>query len=342
MRSNGRSVLGPFIGPAAVALAFGLLGSSAIAAPIALSSTEADTGSVGASSIVLTLPGSVASGQLLLSELTIEGSGAASATISLPSGWLEIRHDSCGTDLLTSLAYRFAQTGDAPATQFTWSFNGTFAAAGSIISFSGVNSLAPIDAESFACATASQTVTAPSVTSVEGSSLDLLLFGTDQGDMLSQPAGYSAMYEHAVPDIGPMIGADISSIATGGTPTGDQTVTADATTDNVGYQLLLAPVPTPDADADCAHYASTCSGPYPDSDADSDFDPDGNTEPDGNDQPRLLRQYRPRRRRRPQYRSLWWAPRPATTPPTAIRARSASEFRTVQPSATSRSPGSMS
>ncbi len=206
-------------------------------------SSTSDTTSSGASSITLNLPQGVTLNQFLFATIAIEGANAASATITVPAGWTEIRHDTCGTDLQMSIASRIAQVSDTPSTAFTWNFNGSFQGSGGITAIFGANDAAPIEADSFQCTTASSSVTAPSVTTTNNNALDLLAFGINGDNSLSTPSGYTTVYQHDIATSGPDIGNDSMGIAGAGTETGDQTATAGAAGDNIGYQLAIDPTP---------------------------------------------------------------------------------------------------
>jgi hypothetical protein len=238
---------------AAVVLAAGAAVCSAAraAGPIAAGAFAGDTSALGGGGITLTLPSGVAGGEFLLGVIAIQGGGAASATITLPSGWSAIRDDACGSDLQESLAFRIAQAGDTSGSQFTWNFNGTFAGSGSITAYSNVDSATPVEAQSFRCSTSGVLATAPSITTTQSDSLDLALYGIVGDNFLSQPSGYALAYQHNIPGSGPFISSYFAAITSSGLATGDQTVSAATGGDAIGYQLLLAPPglasPTPTA-----------------------------------------------------------------------------------------------
>jgi len=199
---------------------------------------------------------------------------ASSATIEVPSGWTEIRHDTCGTDVVMSIAYRTAQSTDTSESQFTWDFLGQgqpadsssctdygtpyacctgnatgtcpyapFLASGGITLVANVDTVTPIENVSELCTLDSTTLTAPSINTTENNSLVLLGFGIVGDNDISKPAGYSVVYQHSIALSGPDI-ANLSSTTvfpSSGTSTGDQSSTADLAGDNIGYQVGLSP-----------------------------------------------------------------------------------------------------
>jgi hypothetical protein len=197
---------------------------------------------------------------------------ASTATIEVPAGWTEIRHDSCGSDLLMSLAYRVVQPGDAAFEAFDWNFLGAeqpsdssdctgpgtpyacctgtasgscplspFLASGGITELSSVDTLTPIEITSELCTPDSTTLTAPLITTTEPNSLDLLAWGIAGDNDVSKPPGYSVIYNHDIPGTGPDIANQSKTFAADNTDTGDQQATVSTAGDNIGYQVGLSP-----------------------------------------------------------------------------------------------------
>ena len=249
-------------------------------------------------SITLTLPNVVAPPQFMLVTVAVatapnsdctqpgvpfaccSGAGtgtcqdASSGTIVVPPGWTEIRHDSCGTDLQMSLAYRIVQPGDSGVSQFDWGFLGAgqpadsssctgfgapdacctgegtgtcpyspFLASGGLTLFSNVDTVTPIEDALPACTMDGTAMTAPSITTTEDSSLVLLAYGIVGDNDSSKPTGYSLIYLHSIGNTGPYIAnyATTKPILASGTVTADQVSNASFAGDSLGYQVGLSP-----------------------------------------------------------------------------------------------------
>jgi len=97
--------------------------------------------------------GSGEAGLFLISVVAIQGTGASTATITLPStpgAWTAIGNWSCnsgfGSEIQIAAAYRITTGSDAPGVQFSWSFSDPFE--GSVVNtvYRNVNASTPIDA----------------------------------------------------------------------------------------------------------------------------------------------------------------------------------------------------
>jgi hypothetical protein len=213
-------------------------------APAAVGESVADTGSAGQSSLTLALPFQVATGQLLLATVAIEslnGAAAGTATITVPAGWTELRHDACEANFQMSLAYRIAQPGDIAGAPFVWNFSGTFTGAGGLVAFTGISGVSPFEASSFQCTPDSSTLTAPSITTTVDNSLDLLVYGIAPDNVIQEPNDYRELFDWDSPDSGPVVANDLLLIPASATATGDQVTTVANAGDNIGYQLGLSP-----------------------------------------------------------------------------------------------------
>lgn len=91
------------------------------------------------------------------------------------------------------------------------------------------------------CTPDSTTLTAPSITTTEPNSLDLLAWGVVGNNDVSKPTGYSVIYNHDIPGTGPDIANQSKTFAADNTDTADQQATVNAAGDNIGYQVGLSP-----------------------------------------------------------------------------------------------------
>jgi len=134
-------------------------------------------GAGSASSIAITKPTGVASGDLLLAMVAIRG-GTGNGTITAPSGsWALVDRTDSGTSI-TLAVYRLIAGGSEPGS-YTWSWSsGNQKSAGAIQAYRGFDTVTPIDAhagqsESTPSAT---THVAPSVTATAGNEMRVLAF----------------------------------------------------------------------------------------------------------------------------------------------------------------------
>jgi hypothetical protein len=175
---------------------------------------------------------------------------ASAATITAPAsqngaGWTLEDTQICGTDLLEAIYYRYVQSGDTAATEFTWTFNNAtndnFLGVGRITLFSGVGST-PIENEAAHCSLASSTLIAPSISITKANSVSVVMYGIVGNNSINAPGGgYDVIDQHNVAGQGPDIANYEKPFFSSGS-TG--TVTTTATTgDNLGFSLGLSPLP---------------------------------------------------------------------------------------------------
>ncbi|MDQ3649584.1 MAG: hypothetical protein M3458_04745 [Acidobacteriota bacterium] len=110
------------------------------------SMTTAET-VTAAASITVSRPANTQSGDVMMATIFVRGAGTM-PVVTAPAGWTLIRRDDASSGVISSMLsyYRVAAAGDLAT--YTWSFDTTRSAVGSICSYSGVNASAPIDAHS--------------------------------------------------------------------------------------------------------------------------------------------------------------------------------------------------
>ena len=119
--------------------------------------------------------GTDVAGRFLISVVAIQGTGASTATISLPTApaaWTSIGDWECnggsGNEVHVAAAYRITNQSDAPGTQFTWTFSNAFFASVVNTLYSGINTSNPIDVvektPSCNLGSAGSTIIAPAIT----------------------------------------------------------------------------------------------------------------------------------------------------------------------------------
>lgn len=238
-----------------------------------VTSQQFDTSGGGSTGIALTLPNGVLTGQFLLAAVPIatapNGPSAGSAAIVAPSNsrcagvknpdtcctgagtgtcdWTLEDNAACGNDLQVSVYTKLVQPGEGAQTSYSWNFTAggkasTFLGEIGMSVFSRTGSK-PIAAIAHRCATASQTVTAPSITANADNTLDLLIYSVTGDNSLARPKGYSLIYSHPIGETGPDLSSNVGVIPKAGASSGDQISSAAIAGDNVGFQIGLSPSP---------------------------------------------------------------------------------------------------
>jgi hypothetical protein len=124
----------------ALVLSFAIAPATARAAISFVAASSAATSGNGGSSLAISKPTGVASGQVLLATITATKAQALTA----PSGWTVVQDTTLGTTMRQITYYRVAG-GSEPAS-YSWDLGGSRQASGGIADYSGVNATAPIDA----------------------------------------------------------------------------------------------------------------------------------------------------------------------------------------------------
>ena len=123
----------------------------------------------------------------MISVVAVQGSGAASATINLPTtpaAWTSIGDWICnggsGNELHVAAAYRITDENDAPGTVFSWAFSSAFQASVLTTVYGGTSTSSPIDvvglSPSCNLGSAGSAVVAPPVTTTVGNDLVVATF----------------------------------------------------------------------------------------------------------------------------------------------------------------------
>ena len=149
-------------GVVTLAVAFGVLlepTNPASAATITFRSAR----SAGASSGTLTItkPTGTIAGDVMIASISVRPN---TATITAPSGWTLVRRVNNSNSTANSLAIYDKVAGGSEPASYSWTFSTSTGAAGGIQTFSGVDTVNPIDVEAGQTTTSGTTHTAPSVT----------------------------------------------------------------------------------------------------------------------------------------------------------------------------------
>ena len=168
--------------------------SPALGAPASLKTVATATTAGSSTSLTVAKPSGVAAGDTMIAAVDVRV--AASVTLVAPSGWTLIRRDSntSGYAALTqALYYRIA--GSSEPGSWTWTFGASAAAAGAVVSFSGVDTTSPVDAHSGVYVPRSKSITAPSVRTTTAGDAVVGFFGSSGPKRISPPTGMNESYD---------------------------------------------------------------------------------------------------------------------------------------------------
>jgi hypothetical protein len=176
----------------AIILSFAIAPSTAYATISFVAASSAATTGSGATSLAVTKPTGVASGDAMLATLTATGSGA----LTPPAGWTVVKDTTQGAAIRQITYYRVA--GGSEGASYSWGLGSTRQASGGIIDYSGVNSTAPIDASATASG-ASGNALAGSVTTSVANDQVIVASGFNINTTVTAPAGTTGQYAIASP-----------------------------------------------------------------------------------------------------------------------------------------------
>ena len=207
------------------------------ASPVFKSASSASNNAI-ATTLVIPRPATFATGDLLLSSVTIRGS----STITPPAGWTVIRNDLNGTNLRQQTWYRFATAGE-PAT-YTFTFSAGRLAVGTIHAYGGVHATTPIDASSGSINASSTSLTALGLTTTVANTRLVALYSMTTNATVAPPAGMTERSEQpgsepTLPRMAVIEGSDQALDAAGAT--GNRVATASAAATSIGQLIALRP-----------------------------------------------------------------------------------------------------
>jgi large repetitive protein len=214
-------------------------GSTGANPPIAGTQSSTANSSSGATSLAITAPSSVATGDVLIAGLTVSSNNTS---ITAPSGWTLINRTNSGSNISAASYYHVVTNGASEPSSYTWTFGGSFAASGGIVRYVGVDTSDPIDASSIVAGNDSSP-TAPSVTTTSANDLVVALFGSDSTGTFTPPSGMTERYDvHNTSASGPGTeAADVAQASAGAT--GAKAATATASARWVAQLIALNPAP---------------------------------------------------------------------------------------------------
>ncbi len=225
-----------------------------------IADNSAGTGNVASTTILGTVEpaGTGVAGRFLISVVAIQGTGAASATISLPTApaaWTSIGDWACGSSgnaVQVAAAYRITDASDAPGNNFTWTFSNSFFASVVNTVYSGVNTSIPIDVmeQSPSCnpGSAGSLIVVPAITTTVNNDLLVAVFaaaGTNNSVTLANGSPLSPVADQNNSGFGP---ADFNAfgmtyVLGSGAPGsyGPYTATQGASGESLGVMISVKP-----------------------------------------------------------------------------------------------------
>ncbi len=198
-------------------------------------------------------PTGVVAGDVLIASVTVQNAGSAST----PSGWTLIRSDVNGTAVLTNSYWRAAQVSD---TTWSWTIGGGNAAVGTIVRYSGVDPVSPIDVSGGANGTTGNLV-APTITTTSANETLVGLFGRFGNSTFTPPGGMNERSDQngGGTSSGPSQEfTDVVQVAAGAS--GTKTATPSAPGNWAATLIGLRPLPTNPAVTNVT--SSTANGSY--------------------------------------------------------------------------------
>ena len=227
---------------AALALAVSAATPGAASALIAFKdSATGVTGGDGATSLTIAKPGTVAAGDFLIAQVTVEG-GSDVGTIS-SGDWTAIVRTNNGSDVGQAILWKVAGGSEPASYGFAWASGGTRRATGGILVYTGVDPSSPINASAGATGDLAAP-SAPSVTTAVTNTMLVQYWGIKKTTSFSgySPAGSSERYDVA------NAGGSVPTSATADEPrpTAESTGTRSATSSGgadkfVTHSVALAP-----------------------------------------------------------------------------------------------------
>jgi len=195
----------------------------------------------------------------MFATVVIQGTGAASDFIKVPTGWTELAQTGCGTDYLQSISYRIASGDVWPTSAYIWLFctaddvncvpSGSsltnVISTGSIVNFAGVSTSTPIQSGTGApeCdCNFGTTATANGLTPTVANSLVIAQDGAVGNVSLSAPVGFTNIFVHgnsSGPDNRNSWGV-LPALPTGAV---SSTYRTGSASDNVGCLISVNPGP---------------------------------------------------------------------------------------------------
>jgi MSHA biogenesis protein MshQ len=243
-------------------LAFALAAPTQIQAAITFVASSTPTLSSSAvSSVTLTAPAGIVTGDLLIAYIAMNT--ATQDVKTVPSGWTGSQENSSSPPLAVALYYKVATSADiAGTTTYTWALTNSAPSAPTMMAFRGVLASAPITQWAYATDNGVITHIAPSITPGIANTMLVAVFWVQNGnsDTMSTPTGMTQIFQGATGN--GSSGVEIVTFyqaLTASTATGTRTTTSgdSLSATAIGGQFALQP----DTAANVDHFAIGIASP---------------------------------------------------------------------------------
>lgn len=189
---------------AVVASAMFSLAPVASAAIVTGTSSTANNGSGGGTSLTINKPSSTAAGDILVANITVDK--GASTMVSTPTGWTLIRRTN--NDIKVGIASYWKLAGGSEPTSYTWTISPSARAVGGITRYGGVLTTSPIDVTGEAAGQGT-TLSSNALSTNYANEVVVDLFSVNDNRTFSTPTGMTEDYDAANPNnSGPATAAD--------------------------------------------------------------------------------------------------------------------------------------
>jgi hypothetical protein len=230
---------------AVLTLAVGLTATSAEAAPAAVPTFASASSAAVAASPTLTIaaPADAGPGRVLAAVVTVR----LPTAVSPPAGWAQVLQTSCSnsaTQLTQAVFVKAASLTEPPA--YTFTATAATAAAGSIVSYTGVDAAQPVNASGGKFTRNSRWVGAPPITTTVPGTMLLAALANAGNAAIPTPAGMTLRGDVPTGAGARLLVGDQLLAAAG--PTGDRSAqTSGSNPCSVGQLVALRPGPDPPA-----------------------------------------------------------------------------------------------
>lgn len=187
--------------------------------------------SSGVTSVVLAVPTGTVDGDVMVAVVELS---LSAQTVSTPSGWTALDSANTGPTVAT-----FRKVAASEPANYTFSWSGSAVVSGSIASYSGCNTSAPVNAHGALNRTVgSTTVTANSVTTSVDGCMVLFVGGINTNSAWTGPTSYT---QRAVPQNGASAAVIAEFAQTSAGAVGSIAATASVSGNSYGGLIALAP-----------------------------------------------------------------------------------------------------
>ena len=224
-----------------------------LAVPVAWAQISHVSSSVGTlasnavSSVQIIKPLGLASGDVMVA-MVAQRSGSSPIASSAPTGWTLLLTSNNGSSIGMAVYYRVASPSEPGS--WTWNFAASARAAGAISAFRGVDTSAPMAANSSQANPSSISMTAPPVSPAGANAMLVGLYAGQNGSTTTTaPTGMTAAYDAAT-GAGPngIMVASAYAIQVAAGNSGPQVATASAAVVSLGALVALKAAGTPGVD----------------------------------------------------------------------------------------------